>query len=271
MSTRVMKHTYTIISLLLFLYSMNVEAQTARLESHRSIYPKGYNFWLRFPEDYSETAEHTPLIIFLHGASLCGGNMNRAIRYGIVDAIKYGLPVHAIVLTPHNSGGAWSPMKINDILEWMKQNYKFNHDRVYVMGMSLGGYGTLDFVAAYPEKVAAAMALCGGKTGTDYESLGKLPLWIIHGTADRAVSIKESKIIVETMQKQHNDTRLRYDWLPGANHGAPARYFYITQTYDWLFSHSLRDPDRPVDRTITITQEDLNQAYRDMKGIEFDE
>ena len=255
----------------LFFVPVTSVAQTGKLKSQRSIYPKGYSFWMQFPEGYEETAEHTPLIIFLHGASLCGGSMNRAIKYGPVDAAKHGLPIHAIILAPHNPGGPWSPMKINDILEWMKTKYPFNHDRVYVIGMSLGGYGTIDFAAAYPEKVAAAMALCGGATTKDFESLGKLPLWIIHGTADRAVAVKESQVIVEAMQHSHADTRLRYDWLRGASHGALARYFYVTQTYDWLMSHTLRDPERPVDRTINITQGDLNQAYRDMKDEDFDE
>jgi hypothetical protein len=59
--------------------------------------------------------------------------------------------------------------------------------------------------------------------------------------------------------------RLRFDWLPGASHSALARYFYTAKTYEWLFSHSLADPDRPVRRDINITQADLNQAYRDME------
>ncbi len=253
------------------LLALNMSAQKASLKLHSSIQPKGYGFWIQLPEDYDETKEHTPLIIFLHGASLCGGGMDRALKYGPINATKYGLQIHAIIVAPHNMGGPWSPMKINDILEWMKQNYAFNRDRVYVLGMSLGGYGTLDFACCYPEKVAAAMALCGGSTMKDFDPLGKLPLWIIHGTADRAVSVKESQRVVEAMQQNHVDTRLRYDWLKSENHGTPARYFYITQTYDWLFSHSLRDPDRPVDRTIQVTKEDLRHAYRDMKDEDFDE
>ena len=246
-------------------------AKGEKLKSHSNVYPKGYSFWMQFPADYDETQERTPLIIFLHGASLCGGGLSRAIKYGPINATKYGLGIHAIVVAPHNPGGPWSPMKVNDILEWMKKKYAFAHDRVYVIGMSLGGYGTLDFAAAYPEKVAAAIALCGGSTTKDYTPLGKLPLWIIHGTADEAVNIRESKMIVEAMRKQHNDSRLRYDWLQGGSHGLPSRYFYISQTYDWLFSHSLHDPGRPVNRDMNITQEDLRHAYRNMKSEQFDE
>ena len=130
--------------------------------------------------------------------------------------------------------------------------------------MSLGGYGTLDFAGTYPEKVAAAMALCGGSTLKDLQGLGKLPLWILHGTADRAVGIKESKRIVKALEDAHNDSRLRYDWLPGANHGALARAFYLRRTYEWLFRHSLKDKDRPLCREYSITNSDLKGAYSDM-------
>ena len=130
--------------------------------------------------------------------------------------------------------------------------------------MSLGGYGTLDFVCTYPDKVAAALAMCGGCSKKDRTPLGRLPLWIIHGTADRAVSISQSKSVVNDLEKSGNDSRLRYTWLQGANHGAPARFFYMRKTYDWLFSHSLLDPDRPVNKEITLDMSDLPKAYRDM-------
>jgi predicted peptidase len=79
--------------------------------------------------------------------------------------------------------------------------------------MSLGGYGTLDFAGTYPEKIAAAIALCGGSTLRDYHKLGDLPLWIVHGTADRAVSVKESQKVVAGMQQLGITSRLRFDWM----------------------------------------------------------
>lgn len=238
---------------------------TDLLSAKRGVIPGGYNFWVYTPEDYYYTQEATPLVLFLHGASLCGHDLNRALRYGTVAAIKMGRQVPALVVTPQNPGGSWNPKKLNDILEWMSENYAYDHSRVYVLGMSLGGYGTLDFVGTYPEKVAAAMALCGGCTLRDQSRLGEAPLWIIHGTADRAVSVRQSQNVVNRMRQAHIDQRLRFDWLQGASHGALARYFYTSKTYEWLFSHSLNDPDRPVRRDIDITQNDLNQAYRDIQ------
>lgn len=226
--------------------------------------PNGYNFWVYTPIDYFYSQEHTPVIIFLHGASLCGRNLNRVRRYGPLDAIVKGREIEALTIVPQNPGGAWNPKKIMDVLDWVKRNYACDTTRVYVLGMSLGGYGTMDVCATYPDRIAAGMAFCGGSSLKDVSGLGKLPFWIIHGTADRAVPIKQSKVVVEKLKESGNDTRLLYDWWQGANHGAPARLFYLRKTYEWLFSHSLLDKDRPVNRDISILYEDLRKVYDDV-------
>ncbi len=245
-------------------------AQYDLLSAKRNVIKDGYNFWVYTPEDYYYSQEYTPLIIFLHGASLCGRDLNRVLRYGPIDAVKKGRSIPAIIVAPQNPGGSWKPEKLNDILEWVKKNYAFDHNRVYVLGMSLGGYGTLDFAGTYPDKIAAAMALCGGSLLKDYSGLGRLPLWIAHGTADRAVPLRNSQVVVKGMQAKGYDSRLRYDWIFNASHGALARFFYTKKTYEWLFSHTLLDEGRPVNRTIEITQRDLTGAYRDFEGREYE-
>lgn len=231
----------------------------------RDAVPCGYDFWLYIPEEYEDGSHPLPLVVFLHGASLCGNNLNRVRRYGVMDAIDKGKIIPTLVVAPQNPGGAWNPGKLNDLLEWTEANYAVDTTRVYVLGMSLGGYGTMDFVGTYPEKIAAAMALCGGCSLKDVSGLGKLPLWIMHGTADRAVSVRQSQRVVEELQSLGCDSLLRYDWLKGGSHGILARLFYLQKTYDWLFSHSLRDNPRTVDRHFDITRDDIDQTYQDLK------
>ena len=99
----------------------------------------GYPFWIYVPDDYEQYQRTTPLIIFLHGASLRGTDMNKVLKYGPLDAVKRGLQIPALIVAPQNPKGHWVPQKINDILEWMQRHYTFNPQRVYVIGMSLGG------------------------------------------------------------------------------------------------------------------------------------
>lgn len=250
-----------ILYALLTLLCTAARAQWGQLAAMRNTVPESYNFWLYAPKEYLEEHRQVPVIIFLHGASLCGKNMQKVRRYGLLHAIEKGRYYPCMVVAPQNSGGAWNPDKIARILDWVEDNHNVDTTRVYVIGMSLGGYGTLDFAGTYPERIAAAMALCGGSTLKDLSGLGSVPLWILHGTADRAVPVSQSKNVVGRMQENGHDRLLRYDWLPGASHGDLARILYLKQTYDWLFSHSLNDNPREVDREIPISMPDLKSAY----------
>ncbi len=255
----------TILLLLLTVVSLSSSAYDF-LRPVKGQIPGGYNFWVYTPQDYFYSLERTPVIIFLHGASLCGHNLNRVRRYGPLDAIVRGRDIEAITIVPQNPGGAWNPKKVMQVLDWVKSNYQCDSTRVYVLGMSLGGFGTMDVCGTYPDRIAAGIALCGGTSLKDVSGLGKLPFWIIHGTADRAVPIRQSKEVVEKLQNSHNDSRLRYEWLEGGNHGTPARIFYLKKTYEWLFSHSLVDKDRPVNRDINIGMSDIQRVYGDIRS-----
>lgn len=236
-------------------------AQNGQLAAMHNAVKDSYNFWLYAPREYVYEKQKVPVIVFLHGASLCGNNMQRVRRYGLLHAIEKGRYYPCMVIAPQNPGGSWNPEKILKILDWVESSYNVDTTRVYVIGMSLGGYGTLDFAGTYPERIAAAMALCGGSTLKDLSGLGKVPLWILHGTADRAVPVSQSKNVVKSMKASGNDKLLRYDWLPGASHGDLARILYLKQTYDWLFAHSLQDNPREINNIITIEMPDLRNAY----------
>lgn len=216
--------------------------------------------------DSSVVNQKKPLIIFLHGHSLCGNNLERVRTYGPLHAIQMGRKIDALVLAPQNPGGAWIPSKINKTLEWVEAHYPIDTNRIYVFGMSLGGYGTFDFVGTYPEKIAAAIAMCGGSQLRDFCGLNEVPLWIIHGTADRDVPISQSTRIINAMKKCGDTERLIFSSLKGVSHGGLARAFYLSSPYEWLLSHRLDMPGRPVTPGYTFTPSDLNAAYNDLRN-----
>jgi len=236
------------------------------IEAVRGKVADGYNFWLYEPDSVARDSVK-PLVLFLHGASLCGRDLNRVKRYGTIDAIEKGRILDAYVIAPQNPGGSWKPKKLMNIINWVTERYPVDTNRVYVLGMSLGGYGTIDMVATYPDKIAAAMALCGGSTVSDYSGLNEVPLWIVHGTADRAVAVQQSDRVVSAMKEIDAETpRLIYNRVPGMNHGQPARLFYLQESYDWLMSHSLGDSARKVNEGFDPgSSEMLGKAYKGLK------
>ena len=268
------RHTLWVAWLSLLMMTIHPEQMMAEAEllSNYNVEKDTYNFWLYLPDGYEKTAHDTPLIIFLHGRSLSGSDLNRVRRYGLIDVVESGRKVDAMVMAPQcPSGVSWQPQKLHKTIEWVKRHYDFDTDRIYVVGMSLGGYGTIDYCATYPDEVAAGIGMCGGASvkPSVQQNLSRMPFWIIHGTADRAVPISESKKVVENVQDSHDgDKRLKYTWLQGGDHGTPSHVFYKKETYDWLFSHALTDRDRPINRDIDFTTESLKGAYKSMaRGV----
>ena len=251
--------------LLILLLPFWVFAQTEyRFSTHRNVVPNGYNFWLSVPDTYEEQKEKMPLILFLHGQSLSGTDLNRVRKYGCLDAISMGRDINAIIVAPQDPGGPWNALKLNNILDWVQERFVFDTNRIYVIGMSMGGYGTFQYVGTYPDRVAAAMAFCGGSNLRDHCGLNKVPLWIIHGTADRAVGVAESQKVVNAMKACGKTDLLRFDKFTGINHSQLAKMFYIPETYEWLFKHSKSDSVRQVDKTVKIDVGVMNMAYQNI-------
>ena len=252
---------------------------SAQLYAMRDSVQNGYNFWLYLPDGYkdmrtermakpnsNDIQEPLPIVLFLHGRSLSGTDLYTVRKYGTVDAIKRGRKVNAVVIAPQvNHGDWWRPERLLNIVDWVAKRYDVDTSRLYVLGMSLGGYGTLDFAATYPERTAAAIALCGGSTlkAATLGNLNKVPLWIMHGTADASVAVSASRSVKSAMEKvDPNTPRLRYDEWVGAGHSIYARTFYMDEAYEWLFKHRTTDKNRPVDKSVKIPTERFSNAYK---------
>ena len=252
-----------LISLLALILPFVAKAQ---LISHRGIVKGGYDFWVYMPQDRApKDTTKLPLVLFLHGKSLSGTNLERVREYGPLEALKFGREIDAMILAPQAQGG-WSPSRVKKVLDWTEAHYPVDTNRIYVFGMSMGGYGTIDFVGTYPDKVAAAIAMCGGADIKDVSGLAKVPLWIIHGTSDSAVSWKESQKVVDGIKATGDTSLLRYDLHPEVNHSYLGRVFYMSEPYKWLLKHSLSDSVRTVDRTVEITKKGMAGAYKSMPG-----
>ena len=258
-----MRLRFLLISILCALLPI---AAGAQLISHHGVVKGGYDFWVYVPQERAaKDTTKLPLVLFLHGKSLSGTNLEKVREYGPLEALKFGRKIDAVILAPQSQGG-WSPSRVKKVLDWTETHYPVDTNRIYVFGMSMGGYGTIDFVGTYPDKVAAAIAMCGGADIKDVSGLNKVPFWIIHGKADRAVSWKQSQAVVDAMKAAGDTSLLRYDLHPEVSHSYLGRVFYMSEPYEWLLKHSLRDSVRTVDRTVEITKKGMADAYKSMPG-----
>lgn len=197
-----------------------------------------YNFWLSLPAD-TVLQNNPPILIFLHGKSLSGSDLNLVKKYGVIHEMEKGRKIPAIVIAPQvPAGKSWEPKKILEVLEYVQQQYKTDTSRVYVAGMSLGGYGTLHFAGAYPEIVTAAVALCGGGNISDGCDLATVQLWIQHGNRDSAVPISESEKIVKAIRACNGGEKLTYTVVNGGTHGDLEQVFRTDEMYNWLFQYT---------------------------------
>lgn len=221
-----------LLPLLFVLIGLSVQAQLSTV-----IGKTNYNYWLYLPAD-SILRSNPPVLIFLHGKSLSGSDLNRVKRYGVIKEIEHGRQIPAIVIAPQVVSGSWDPDRVMEVVNHVRANYETDTNRLYVCGMSLGGYGTMHFAGKYADRIAAGVALCGGGNTKDACNLAEIPFWIQHGTADEAVPISESRKMVNAIKTCNGGTNLVYTEVPGANHGALERVFRTDEIYDWLLSHS---------------------------------
>lgn len=225
------------LSILSFVLALSAFAQPTAIKGET-----GYNFWLNLPSD-SILKSNPPVLIFLHGKSLSGTDMAKVRKYGVVHEIDKGRSFPAIVVAPQVASGSWDPDKVLEVLQWVQKKYSTDTARVYVCGMSLGGYGTMRFVGKHADKITAAVALCGGGNVKEACKMATIPMWIQHGNRDEAVPVSQSREIVNAIKACNEGKNLIYTEIKGADHGDLERIFRTDEMYNWLFAQKRVKPE----------------------------
>ncbi len=247
-----------------------------KFSTHINEVEDGYNFILYEPQSanasrgsissqsdcvLSSDSTSLPLIITLHSRHASGDDLTEVDRFGTLDALHSGLDLNAVVLAPQATDGYWDTEKIIKDVEWVIKNRNIDTNRIYAIGMSMGGNGVANLVASYPDKIAAAIILAGTLTEGDVANLNKVPLWIIRGTEDREEAIARTDQMVNEMRSQADKApRLVYTKVKGLKHRDHEHILYMPYFYEWLMSHNLGNPNRSVNTTIDLTPKFLEDA-----------
>jgi len=213
-------------------------SQSANLLNKERKVAVNLGYYLYLPEGYnSDSQEKWPLVLFLHGAGERGNGESELIRvkkHGIPKIWdNKNLPFIAIApQCPENSFWVAQIENLNFLLEEITSNYNVDGSRIYLTGMSMGGYGTWFYAMAYPEKFAAIAPVCGGGMPWNAQRLQNMPVWAFHGEEDNVVPFSESLNMVNALSELGSD--VKFTSYPGVKHNSWENAYATPELYDWL-------------------------------------
>jgi predicted peptidase len=209
-------------------------------------------YLLYLPRDYAaRPGERRPLLLFLHGAGERGTNVWRAGLHGPARYISAHPDFPFVVLTPLcPSNQIWSGQTLCALLDETIRRYRIDTNRVYLTGLSMGGFGTWDLALTWPERFAAVIPIAGG--GSDLPiilarigyvspektaALKSLAFWAFHGANDAVVPPDDSERMISALQ-QAGVAEAKITIYPDATHNSWDKTYNNPGIYDWLLQHS---------------------------------
>ncbi len=213
---------------------VNTPAQQAKhFEKKISVTAK-FDYLLSLPTDYAKSRTNWPLVLFLHGSGESGTNLDKVKTHGPAKLAEANGPFPFILVSPQSARRGWNPDLLNALLDSVVKKYRVDKHRVYVTGLSMGGYGTWELAAAYPEKFAAIAPICGGGHPADASKLTALPIWVFHGGKDPTVPLKRSEEMVEALKAAGGHPK--FTIYPEAGHDSWTETYNNPEFYEWLLA-----------------------------------
>lgn len=196
-------------------------------------------FWLYLPKRYTGASEKLPLIIFLHGSSRRGHDIKEVKANGLPPVLDTKDDFDFVVASPqalsqYRWQECWRPDDLALLLDHLLAEYEIDPDRVYITGLSMGGYGTWACVGEHGKRFAAAAPICGGGDPRWGKAIGKLPIWAFHGEEDYVVPIQRSIEMVEAVKAAGGEARLSS--YPGVGHDSYTQTYANPELYQWFLN-----------------------------------
>jgi predicted peptidase len=206
------------------------------------------------PEGYDEHPDRDrPLIFFLHGSGDEDYDSTFVLSFGLPAVLLAGEQPENfpfVVISPQAFPGEvwWSPemlAALGALLDEVSQTYRVDTDRVYLTGLSMGGYGSWWLATAYPERFAAVVSISGSGYRTPFVPeqetlcrLAEVPIWAIHGALDRISEAGASQMNALALEQQCSGD-VEWTLYEDEGHlGAYERAYRDPAVYEWMLEHS---------------------------------
>jgi predicted peptidase len=189
-------------------------------------------YLLYLPKDYDQK-ESWPLVLFLHGIGERGDNLDLVKKNGLPKLIAAGKEFPFIAISPQCPLDQWwEPIELKALLDDVVGRYKVDQERVYVTGLSMGGFGTWSLAAYQPHRFAAIVPICGGGEPFWTMFYADTPTWAFHGAKDPVVPLERSQQMVDGLKKNHGN--VKFTIYPEAGHDCWTEAYNDPKLYEWL-------------------------------------
>jgi predicted peptidase len=224
---------------------LNVSAQSVSWTSRA-------NYLVFLPADYHETdSKRWPLIVFLHGIGECGTDVWRTAIHGPLNYAMKHPDFPFILVSPQcPAGDKWSNEAVLNVLNDVIGKYAIDTNRIYLTGLSQGGFGVWNLATTYPQRFAAVAPISGGGDVLGFivvqwnkertEPMRHLPFWVFHGAKDPVVPVSEDMRMVDALKK-FGDTDVQLTIYPEGLHDAWTQTYDNPELYRWFLQHRLTE------------------------------
>jgi predicted peptidase len=254
MKNQKMKCLLLFASLFIFFSMDQVIAQSERFSFNKFISDKGDTLNYRFLFPDNSPLRKYPLVIFLHGSGERGNDNESQLKWGALNfATDHVMSAHpSFVIAPqcpknmvwanfkdkkHDMRLLPTPSKPMELVMLLIQDllkkYPIDTNRIYITGLSLGGFGTFDAIQRHPHVFAAAVPVCGGGDTSRAASISHIPIWLFHGSEDPTVDPKFSTDMVSALTKAGGNPGLTL--YPGVGHFSWVEAYSDPLMMEWLF------------------------------------
>jgi len=222
------------LTILILIFSIKVSVSIAQQQEKSMV--SYTNYLLYVPKKTSPNGLF-PLILFLHGSDERGNDLGILKRKGLPSFLDDRNNFPFVVVSPQcPENKNWDTQNLLTLLDYVETTLPIDKNRVYVTGLSMGGFATWNLAQAAPERFAAIAPVCGGGNLDRVCIMRNIPVWAFHGLKDTAVPYTESERLVEKLREFESD--VKFTLYPNAEHDAWTETYQNPALYDWFLSKS---------------------------------
>lgn len=200
------------------------------------------NYLLFLPKKYSKKKNKYPLILFLHGLGESGNDLDLVKIHGPPKFLNKNKKFPFIVLSPQCPERDWwsNPLQVKSTISLLNNiiaKYNVDETRIYLTGLSMGGFGTWKLASEYPNKFAAIAPICGAGNPKLAKSIAHIPTWIFHGAKDPVIPISKSQEMAEALKKSGG--KPKFTIYPNAGHDSWTESYANPELFQWFLKHKI--------------------------------